>query len=109
MVALVIAPNSRPGILADVLQMLSSNLMSGIFTLNNNDVEIKLYLNDGEIFHADGADIKGESAFFAAMALEEGQFFLKDTDELPKERTLEGQTQFLVLEALRQIDESRSK
>lgn len=96
------------GILADMLQMVSSNVMTGIFTVESNGAEIRLYFCEGEICHGDGLDLSGESAFFAAMAVEEGRYFFNETDDLPEQRTISSKTQFLILEALRQIDESKA-
>jgi hypothetical protein len=100
----------KEGVLADILQMISSNLMTGIFTVAHEDVRIRLYFNEGEVCHGDGMDLEGESAFFAAMAIEDGHFFFSDEEvaALPQTRTISSKTQFLILEALRQIDESRA-
>jgi hypothetical protein len=99
----------REGFLADILQMISSNILSGVFTVHANGSEIRLYVREGEVFHGDGPDLSGEGAFFAAMSVEEGRFFFNETKVLPKERTISGKTQFLILEALRQIDEFKAK
>jgi hypothetical protein len=99
----------REGLLADMLQMVSSNMMTGVFVVDSSGVEIRLFFREGEILHGEGVDVSGESAFFAAMAVEQGRFFFNETDELPDERTISSKTQFLILEALRQIDESKAQ
>jgi hypothetical protein len=98
----------KEGVLADILQLLSSNMSTGRFAVYNKAVRIELYYLEGEITHADGAGVAGESAFFAAMALEEGHFTFRETTDLPSERSIGSKTQFLILEALRQIDEARA-
>ncbi len=98
----------QEGMIADILQLISSNLMTGIFTVMDEIVMIELFFEEGELYHAEGEDLSGESAFFVVMALEEGRFFFKETKELPEEKTISSKTQFLILEALRQVDEARA-
>jgi hypothetical protein len=99
----------QEGLLADILQLVSSNMMTGVMTVQDSDSTFMLYYREGEIFHAQGSDLAGESAFFASMAMDEGKFFFTETSELPEEVTIQSQTQFLILEALRQIDEARAQ
>jgi hypothetical protein len=99
----------REGLLADMLQMVSSNMMTGVFTTESNGTEIRLYFNEGEVCHGEGEGLVADNAFFAAMAMEKGRFYFTETDDLPGERTISSKTQFLILEALRQIDESKAQ
>lgn len=93
------------GILPDVLQMISSNAKTGIFSVVNGPTRVDLFLRDGELYHALGEGMEGQSAFFAAMAAQQGEFYFSETEEVPEAKTIDGNTQFLILEALRQIDE----
>jgi hypothetical protein len=93
------------GLLPDVLQLISSNVMSGIFRVTQDGSTIKVHFRDGEIVHAEGEGLQGESAFFAVMAMDGGEFAFLEADSEPPQRTIEGKAQFLILEALRQIDE----
>ena len=52
--------------------------------------------------------MEGESAFFAAFAFQSGRYSFLETTDLPTTATIEGNTQFLVLEALRQMDEANA-
>ena len=61
------------------------------------------------MFHAVGPDMVGELAFFAAFGAENGHYSFRETLELPEERTIDGSTQLLILEALRQIDEGNKE
>jgi len=97
----------QEGIVADVLQLVSSNGKTGVFTLEQGDKRIDLYFDEGSLCHAQTDGMEGQSAFFAAMALEEGQFYFDESDAIPEERTIDGNTQFMILEALRQIDEEK--
>ncbi len=99
----------REGLLADMLQLVSSNMMSGEFVISGQGVEVHLYFHEGEIFHGEGPDMVGESAVFCAMALERGRYYFLETDQLPEQRSIESKTQFLILEALRRVDEERAQ
>ena len=93
------------GLMPDILQIISSNAKTGLFTLEDENEKVQLYFRDGELFHAATDEDTGQSAFFAAMALEKGAFYFEDVEDLPDVRTIDANTQFLILEALRQIDE----
>lgn len=94
--------------LSDMLQLVSSNSMSGIFVIESDVMSCRLYFDQGRMCHAESGGVTGEDAFFAAFAVEKGRYHFKETSELPKERTVSSGTQYLVLEALRRIDESKS-
>lgn len=94
--------------LSDMLQLVSSNNMSGKFVVDDEDRKCSLYFDEGRICHAESGDIEGENAFFAAFSFEAGRYFFDETRELPAKRTINSSTQFLILEALRQIDENNA-
>ncbi len=99
----------QEGLLADLLQLVSANVMSGVFSVMCETNRVDLFFNEGELHHATSDDGQsGESAFFAAMAVEQGRYCFRETTDLPTERTISNKTQFLILEALRQIDEARA-
>jgi hypothetical protein len=93
--------------LPDILQLVSSNQKTGIFKLEDSSNVIDLYFREGHIYHAQGNELSGQNAFFAAMAMSTGRFRFIDTEKIPEEKTIDGNTQFMILEALRQIDEER--
>jgi len=93
--------------LSDMLQLVCANAMNGIFTVESETAKTRLYFREGKMFHAEGEDIEGESAFFAAFAVEVGRYSFLDTEDLPDNNTISASTQFLILDALRQIDENR--
>jgi hypothetical protein len=99
----------REGLLADLLQLVSSNLMTGVFTVEQDGSQVQMWYREGEIYHAEGGGLSGESAFFAAMAMETGWFSFREIEEPAPNQTINSQTQFLILEALRQIDEARAQ
>jgi hypothetical protein len=98
----------RGQMLSDMLQLVSSNNMTGEFVVQCESSKCSLYFDDGRICHAVGPGLSGEQAFFAAFGLESGRYYFIETTELPAERTIEAGTQFLILEALRQVDETKS-
>ena len=95
----------RDGLLTDLLQLVGTNQMTGDFCIGGAGAEYHLYFEDGEIRHAVGPGSAGEEAVFGALAIESGHYHFRETGELPGERTIHAKTQFLILEALRQIDE----
>jgi hypothetical protein len=99
----------QEGVLADILQLLSSNKKTGAFTADADGKKVEMYFRDGNLYHATCEDISGQSAFFVGMALENGTFCFEETDQLPDEVSIDGNTQFMILEALRQIDEEHAK
>lgn len=98
----------QEGILADMLQLVSSNVMSGVFSVVGDGAPIEMFFYEGELQHATSDGAEGESAFFAALATEQGRYFFRESKEPPPKQTISNKTQFLILEALRQIDEARA-
>lgn len=97
----------RESVLPDVLQMITSNAWTGVFIVEGGITECRLYFDDGQVCHAEGPGLTGESAFFAALALMEGRYRFLEGESAPGQ-TITSNTQFLILEALRQIDESKA-
>jgi hypothetical protein len=93
--------------LSDMLQLVSSNQMSGIFIIEDEMSSCTLYFDEGRICHAANGETIGEDAFFAAFALGSGRYHFKEASQLPPERTISAGTQYLVLEALRRMDEKQ--
>jgi hypothetical protein len=91
---------------ADMLQTVSSNGMSGVFVVEIEDDVTELYFEQGRMCHAVSGDVVGERAFFTAFGADSGRYYFRETEELPPERTIDASTQLLILEALRQIDEN---
>ena len=91
---------------SDMLQLVSSNQMSGIFVIEDERTHCTLYVEEGRICHAANGDVVGEDAFFAAFGLTSGRYHFEEMATLPAERTISSGTQYLVLEALRRMDES---
>jgi hypothetical protein len=98
------------GLLTDVLQLVASNQKTGRFSLfvDEGASRLDLFFRDGEIVHALAGQDSGEQAFFTVMVLghQQGYYgFLEGDDHYTGEATISTKTQFLILEALRRIDE----
>lgn len=95
----------RETMLGDMLQLVTSQAMSGVFTVTDGAQQVLMYFYEGQIHHATAGQIEGEDAVFAAMTIQKGAYYFRETAQLPEQRTISANTQFLILEALRRIDE----
>ena len=100
------------GLMSDVLQMLASNQKTGRFSLfvGGTLKRFDAFLREGEIVHAIAGEMTGDAAFFALMATgqEDGYYGFLEEDIAGIPKTIEAKTQFLILDALRRIDEGRN-
>jgi uncharacterized protein DUF4388 len=101
----MLAGSIQEGLLADVLQMLSANLKTGMFRISGTSGDVSIWFDSGEVSHATVGSQIGEAAFFAGLASSSGSFWFVETPDIPPERTITGKTQFLILEGLRKMDE----
>lgn len=92
--------------LQDVIQMECLARSSSVLEISNARVSGKIYIETGQIVHAQVADLTGEEAFNQLLGLGGGQFNLKPFSE-PPSRTVTGQWEFLVMEAARKSDEAK--
>jgi CheY-like chemotaxis protein len=93
--------------LQDVIQMECLGRNSSILEVQDRQVTGRIYIEDGRIVHADAGEMKGEPAFQKLLSLPGGSFQLQHF-EPPAERTIEGQWEFLLMEAARVRDETAS-
>lgn len=94
--------------LSDMLQLVTSNGLSGVFVIENDLSKCTLYFDEGKICHAENGNMTGEDAFFAAFGAQSGTYHFTESVDMPAERTVSVGTQYLVLEALRRMDESHA-
>jgi CheY-like chemotaxis protein len=90
--------------LQDVLQMECLSRNSSILEINARQIQGLIYIEAGQIVHAEAGDRAGEEAFNYLMALAGGEFNLKPFSE-PRQRTISAQWEFLIMEAARKRDE----
>jgi CheY-like chemotaxis protein len=91
--------------LQDVLQMECLARSSVVLSVRAGDVCGKVFVKGGEIIHAEWGEKTGLPAFNDVMGLLGGEFDLQQFVE-PPERTIEGQWEFLLMEAARKRDEA---
>ena len=90
--------------LPDVIQMECLGRNSSILEVADRTLTGRIYIEDGRIIHAVVGEMTGEAAFQKLLALPGGSFELQHF-EAPGERTIEGQWEFLLMEAARVHDE----
>jgi CheY-like chemotaxis protein len=90
--------------LQDVLQMECLSRNSSVLEIKARQVQGLIYIEAGQIVHAQVGERAGEEAFNYLMALSGGEFNLKPFAE-PPQRTISAQWEFLIMEAARKRDE----
>ncbi|MCB9616228.1 MAG: DUF4388 domain-containing protein [Sandaracinus sp.] len=91
--------------LPDVIQILSNGRKTGRLTLRSAGKTGEISFGDGAIWDARFGGLEGESAFYALVALQTGDFRL-DPTHVPKERKIQHSTESLLLEGMRRLDEA---
>jgi CheY-like chemotaxis protein len=91
--------------LQDVIQMECLGRNSSILEVQDRQLTGRIYIEDGRIIHAVMGAATGEPAFQKLLSLAGGAFQLQPF-ESPSQRTIEGQWEFLLMEAARVRDES---
>jgi CheY-like chemotaxis protein len=91
--------------LHDVIQMECLGRNSSILEIHNQQLQGRVYIEDGRIIHAQAGDTAGESAFYKLLSIPSGEFQLQPFEPPPR-RTIEGQWEFLLMEAARVRDET---
>jgi CheY-like chemotaxis protein len=94
--------------LEDVLQMECLNRNSSILEIHGGKLHGQIFIKEGAIIHAEVGDRNGEAAFNKLLSLSGGEFNLKPYAE-PARQTIEGQWEFLLMEAARVRDEMTEK
>ena len=92
--------------LTDVIQMECLARSSSVLEVSAARMSGKLFIETGQIVHAQCGELTGEAAFNRLLAMSGGQFNLKPFSE-PPARSLSGQWEFLLMEAARQSDEDK--
>jgi HEAT repeat protein len=94
--------------LQDVIQMECLGRNSSILEVQDQQMRGRIYIENGSIIHAAAGDGTGERALQHLLALAGGSFELLPF-EPPPQRTIEGQWEFLLMEAARLRDETASQ
>ncbi len=94
--------------LQDVIQMECLGRNSSILEVHDNRMRGRIYIENGSIIHAAAGKVAGGRALQQLLALAGGSFELLPF-EPPPQRTIEGQWEFLLMEAARVRDEAASQ
>ena len=92
--------------LQDVLQMECLARSSSVLEISTSKARGSIFVQDGQIVHAQVGELVGEEAFNQLMALAGGNFNLKPFSE-PPARTISGSWEFLLMDAARMRDEAK--
>jgi hypothetical protein len=92
--------------LVDLLQLLAGAGRSGRLLVRHPRGDARIYVDEGDVVHAEFDDREGEEAVYALFADEQGEFEFKNGLPAPRV-TVELGTQNLILEAVRRLDEAR--
>ncbi len=93
--------------LADIIQVKGGNRYSGSLVVEQSGNTGVIYFRDGDIVHAEQADLTGEEAFYAVMGWVGGTF-RSEPKISTTSRTIDQSLGFLILEALRRMDEAHN-
>lgn len=93
--------------LADLIQLKANNRFTGCIWVEFGKRRGEIYFRDGEIFHAEKGELRGEEAFHRIMRWPGGRFTVLSRVG-STERTIERSWRFLLMESHRLMDEIRS-
>jgi CheY-like chemotaxis protein len=89
----------------DLMQSLEMGRKSCLLSLTKDDEKCDVYFNEGQVVHAVYGDLKGDPAVFKVLRWTGGNFQL-NFDAKTKETSTQLNTQGLLMEGLRLLDES---
>lgn len=90
--------------LQDIIQMECLSRHSVVLYVSTDAAQGEIFIRDGSIIHAQIDGEVGEAAFNRILGLKGGEFDLRTYVDPPCE-SIEGQWEFLLMEAARQVDE----
>ena len=90
--------------LQDVLQMECLSRNSSVLEVKTRNAQGAIFIQSGQIIHAEVGDRNGEEAFNYLMALSGGEFNLRPFTQ-PRTHSISAQWEFLLMEAARKRDE----
>jgi len=94
--------------LVDILQMGCLGKFTMALVVTQGEQEGVIYIDNGEIVHAEVDGMEGEEAFFAILDWEEGRF-ISHSGVLPPKKTITVPWERLLLEGVRRKDEEVQK
>ncbi|HRI67566.1 MAG TPA: DUF4388 domain-containing protein [Polyangium sp.] len=94
--------------LVDMLQLLTMNRRTGTLSITAPDGNGEVRLADGQVVDATYRRLTGERALYRLLAARRGQFAFASGDA-PIIRRIQGSTNMLLMEAMRQVDEQTDR
>lgn len=94
--------------LPDLLQLFSTSKKTGSLVLQHQSVRAEMLLREGRIYYArinTTPDISPYKAFYRLLAWNQGTFSLEIAAEEAFDEEMEGSTEALLMEGMRQLDE----
>jgi predicted regulator of Ras-like GTPase activity (Roadblock/LC7/MglB family) len=92
--------------LADIIQIKGGNRYSGCLAVEHTGNNGVIFFRDGDVVHAEQGNLNGEEAFYAVMGWAGGTF-RSEPKISTTSRTIDQPLGFLILEALRRMDEAK--
>jgi hypothetical protein len=91
--------------LADIMQLVSNSKQSGRFVMTKNSGDKGyIYIQRGDIVHAEVEQFLGEDAVFTLISWDKGEFVFEDGD-FAVDKSISRSVTSLLMEAARRIDE----
>lgn len=90
--------------LTDVIQMNCLSRLTTALTVTRDGERGTIYLNEGEVIHAECGDQKGTEAFYHILSWQEGEF-ISNIGVTPPMQTIYQNWEHLLVEAMRRNDE----
>jgi CheY-like chemotaxis protein len=94
--------------LVDMLQLLAMNRRTGVLMITASDGNGEVRLADGQVVDATHRRLVGERALYRLLAARRGRFAFSTADA-PIIRRIQGNTNMLLMEAMRQVDEQNER
>lgn len=91
----------------DMIQILAAGARNMKITLTRDSEEGHVYLERGEVVHADAGELSGEHAFYELMQWQDGEFTIGQCEEFP-ESTVRAQAMSLLMNGARIRDEQET-
>jgi Domain of unknown function (DUF4388) len=95
--------------ITSVLQIPSLSNASGKLAVTSGDDRGQVYYRNGKVVHAEMGDLVGSDAVIRMMRWDRGQFEFNDQDINGVPTTIDVDLQYIILEAIRIIDEENAK
>jgi two-component system chemotaxis response regulator CheB len=90
--------------LTDIIQMNCLSRLTTVLIITRDGEKGIIYVNEGEIIHAECGEQKGTEAFYSILSWQEGEF-IANTGFIPPVQTIYQNWEHLLIEAMRRNDD----